>query len=67
MGLFTTLAVIAFVVSGIQYFVAAGSSEMMETAKRNATYALLGILIGLSGFVIIKAIAAALSGGSFMF
>jgi hypothetical protein len=67
MGLFTTFALIAFVISGIQYFMAAGSSEMMEVAKRNATYALLGIIVGLSGFIIVKAIAAALSGQSYSF
>ena len=67
MGLFTTLAIVAFVISGIQYVTAAGSQDQMETGKRNATYALLGIIIGLSGFVIIQAIAAALSGQGYFF
>lgn len=67
MGLFTTFAVIAFVVSGIQYFMAAGDEGMAETAKHNATYAIVGIIVGLSGFIVIKAIAAALSGTSYLF
>ena len=62
MGIFTTLAVLAFVLSGIQYLTSAGNEEMMETAKRNAIFSILGIVVGLSGFVIVKAIAAALSG-----
>lgn len=66
MGLFTTIAVIAFVISGIQYLTSAGDEDMMQVAKRNAKYSLLGVLIGLSGFVIVKAIAAALS-GSYLF
>lgn len=67
MGLFTTLAVVAFVVSGIQYFMASGDEHMAETAKDNAKNASIGILVGLSGFIIIKAIAAALSGTSYFF
>ncbi|EKE11961.1 MAG: hypothetical protein ACD_14C00058G0001 [uncultured bacterium] len=67
MGLFTTFAVIAFVVSGIQYFMSTGNEDMAETAKDNAKAALVGIIVGLSGFIIIKAIAAALSGQTFFF
>jgi hypothetical protein len=67
MGLFTTFAVIAFVVSGIQYFMSTGNEDLAETAKDNAKAALVGIIVGLSGFIIIKAIAAALSGQSYFF
>jgi hypothetical protein len=67
MGLFTTFAVLAFVISGIQYFMASGDESMAEKAKENATHAVIGIIIGLSGFIIVKAIAAALSGTSVIF
>ena len=67
MGLFTTLAIVAFVISGIQYVTAAGSQDQMETAKRNATYAIFGIIVGLSGYIMIQAIAAALAGQSSLF
>jgi hypothetical protein len=67
MGLFTIFAVIAFVISGIQYLTSAGDSEQIETAKRNAKYALLGVVIGLSGFVILQAVAVALSGSGYFF
>jgi len=67
MGLFTTLAVIAFVISGIQYLTAAGDSKRMEDGKNNAMYAIMGIIVGLSGFIIIKAIAAALAGQGYFF
>jgi hypothetical protein len=67
MGLFTTLAILAFVISGIQYFMASGDEGMAEKAKENATHAIIGIIVGLSGFIIIKAIAAALTGQSMFF
>jgi hypothetical protein len=67
MGLFTTLAVLAFVISGVQYFMSSGDESMAEKAKENATNAIVGIIVGLSGFIIIKAIAAALSGQSMFF
>jgi hypothetical protein len=67
MGLFTTLAVLAFVVSGIQYFLASGDESMAKKAKENATNAIIGIIVGLSGFIVIKAIAAALAGTSMFF
>ncbi len=67
MGLFTTLAVAAFVVSGIQYLTAAGNEDHVKTAKDNAKFALLGIIIGLSGFIVVRAIASALSGTSIFF
>lgn len=67
MGLFTTFAVIAFIISGIQYLTSAGDTDQIEKAKNNAMYALLGVIVGLSGFVIVKAIAAAISGQSYFF
>jgi hypothetical protein len=67
MILFTGFAIMAFLISGIQYLVSAGNMDQIETAKRNAMYALLGVIVGLSGFVIIQAIASALSGASYFF
>lgn len=67
MGLFTTFAVGAFVVSGIQYLMAAGDESLAESAKSNATNAVIGIIVGLSGFIIVKAIAGALSEQGYFF
>lgn len=67
MGIFTIFAMIAFVISGIQYLTSAGSTEQIEIAKRNAKYALLGVIVGLSGFVVFRAIISALSGSGFFF
>jgi hypothetical protein len=54
--IFGILALIAFIISGIQYLTAAGDEDQAETAKRNAKYALIGIIIGLSGLIILTAI-----------
>jgi hypothetical protein len=67
MGLFATFAVLAFVISGIQYFMASGDESMAETAKNNAKNALIGIVVGLSGFIILKAVNAAMTGQSYLF
>lgn len=63
LGIFGMLAILAFVVSGIQYFAAAGDEKMMETAKRNLIYSIIGVVVALSGFVIIMAVDTALRGG----
>ena len=64
MGLFSVLCVMAFVISGIQYLTAAGDMELIKKAKNNAQWSIVGVLVGLSGVVIVKAIAAALQGTS---
>lgn len=61
-GLFSVIAVSAFIISGIQYLTSAGNETMIETAKRNMTWSIVGVIVGLSGLVIVKAIANALQG-----
>lgn len=56
------LAMIGFVISGMQYMLAAGSESIMETAKRNMTYSIIGVIVVLGSFVIIQAIGVALQG-----
>lgn len=58
--LFGFLAIIAFVISGIQYLSAAGNMNMIETAKRNMTWSIVGVVVALSGLVILTAIDALL-------
>lgn len=54
------IAIIAFVISGLQYFLASGDEKMAETAKRNMQFSVVGIVVALSGLVIITAIDQAL-------
>ncbi|MFZ2187072.1 MAG: pilin [Candidatus Moraniibacteriota bacterium] len=57
LGIIGVLAVIAFIISGVQYLVSAGDEDMAETAKRNMTYALIGLAIALAGLIIVNAVA----------
>lgn len=67
LGIFGLLAIIAFVVSGIQYLTSAGEEKSVETAKRNMKWAAVGVIVALSGYVIIKAVDAALKATSATF
>ena len=67
LGIFGVLALISFIISGIQYLTAAGNDDGMKTAKRNMTYSILGVVVALSGFVIVQAVDAALRGTSTVF
>ena len=58
---------IAFIISGGQYLMASGNDKMIETAKKNMTYSVIGIIVALSGFVIIRAIDMALRATSTLF
>ncbi len=62
LAIFGFLGIIAFVISGMQYLMAAGDESTIETAKRNMKYSIIGIAVALSGFVIIQAISTALKG-----
>lgn len=58
---------IAFIISGGQYLMASGNDKMIETAKKNMTYSVIGIIVALSGFVIIRAVDMALRATSRLF
>ncbi|QQS21085.1 MAG: hypothetical protein IPL87_00925 [Candidatus Moraniibacteriota bacterium] len=60
--LFGFLAIIAFIISGIQYLTSAGNMNTIETAKRNMKYSIIGVIVALAGLVIIVAIDALLRG-----
>lgn len=64
LSIFGFLAIIAFVISGIQYLTAAGSEDQAGTAKRNMQYSIVGVIVALSGLVILTAINAALQGNA---
>lgn len=62
LGIFGFIAIIAFVISGIQYLTSAGEEKQIETAKRNMKWSLVGVIVALSGMVIIFAVDTALGG-----
>ena len=58
--IFGILGIISLVVSGVYYFWAAGDAEQAKNAKRGMMYAVLGIVIGLGGMIVVRTISGAL-------
>ncbi len=56
--------IIGFVVSGILYLTAAGNDDQISTAKNAMKYSIIGVIVALLGFVIIKAVDTLLTGTS---
>lgn len=56
LAVFTLLAVIAFVITGIQYFLAFGDTYKAETAKKNFVYSVIAVTVVGGGMVIIRTI-----------
>ena len=56
LGIIGVLALISFVISGIIYLTSVGDSGQAETAKKAMMYSILGIVVALSGFVVLKAV-----------
>ncbi len=55
------IALIGFVISGFQYYLVATDEKMMETAKKTMTASIIGLVIALSGFIVIYTIDAVLN------
>jgi hypothetical protein len=48
---------VMILIAGYRYLVSGGNSKGTETAKNTLTYAVLGIVLALSGFIILRLIA----------
>ena len=49
LGIFGFLAIISFLVSGMMYFFSAGDDKAQEKAKKQMTWSIMGVVIGLIG------------------
>jgi small-conductance mechanosensitive channel len=56
------IGIIGFAIAGILYLTAAGNEAQAETAKKAMLYSILGIVVALIGFVIIRAVDGWLGG-----
>lgn len=65
--IFGFLGVIGFVISGIQYITAAGDDSQIGKAKTNMTWSIVGIIVGLSGLIVVTAVSRWLGGYSISF
>jgi hypothetical protein len=62
LAIFAILGVVGFVIAGIIYLVSTGDETMIGRAKTAMMYSIVGIIIGLSGFLIMQAAAMMLRG-----
>lgn len=62
LAIFGILGILGFVVSGIMYLVSFGDEKMATKAKNGMLYSIIGIIVGLSGFIIMQAINSLLNG-----
>ncbi|MEA2006805.1 MAG: hypothetical protein U9O20_01435 [Patescibacteria group bacterium] len=56
----TFVAVIGFVISGIM-FVTAGGSDRADDARKWLTYSIIGIVVALLGYIVVRFVAETLS------
>ena len=56
------IAIIAFVISGIQYLTSAGNEGQIETAKRNMKWSIVGVIVALMGLIILNFVYDMLGG-----
>ena len=64
LGIFGFLAIISFIISGIMYLTAAGDEDQQKKAKKQMQWSIVGVIVGLSGFIVIKAVDAWLRGNN---
>ena len=64
LSIFGILAIIAFIISGVQYVLSTGSEETIDNAKRSMKWSIVGVAVALSGLVVIYAIDKMLRGYS---
>ena len=62
LGLIGAAAVVAVVYSGIMYITASADPTKAETAKKNLTWAIIGIILVALSFVIVQIVAKLISG-----
>ncbi len=64
LALFGIFGIIGFVLSGIFYLISAGDEGMAEKGKEGMKWSIMGVIVGLSGYVIMQAVQAMLNSQS---
>lgn len=62
LGILAVAGVIGFIISGIIYLVSTGNETAIDRAKEAMTWSIVGVIVGLSGVIIIQAVDWALNG-----
>lgn len=58
------VGIIGFVISGIMYLLSAGNEDMIKKAKSAMIASIIGVTVGLVGYVVIQAVNLALNATS---
>jgi len=61
LAIFGFIAIIGFIISGILYLTSAGDDTQQEKAKNQMMWSIIGVVVGLAGFVMLQAINSMLS------
>jgi hypothetical protein len=64
LAIFAILGVIGFVLSGIYYLLAGADEGNAKKGKEGMVWSIIGIIVGLSGFIIMQAVSSLLGGSS---
>lgn len=64
LGLVGIAGVIGFAISGLMYLTSAGNDDQMGTAKKAMTYSIIGVIVALSGLIVVVAIDSMLNVGN---
>ncbi|MDD3498338.1 MAG: hypothetical protein PHH24_02420 [Candidatus Moranbacteria bacterium] len=59
--IFGIIVIISLVISGILYFISGGNEDMIRVAKKAMFYSIVGAIVGLGAFLIIRQISAVLN------
>lgn len=62
LAIFTILSVISFVIYGIMFLFGGTNKVSADSARKGVQYSIIGLIIGLSGYIIIRFIGEMLSG-----
>lgn len=57
-----SLSILMIVVAGIMYITSGGDEGRVDTAKRWLTYSIVGLVVALLGYVIVRSVSGALTG-----
>lgn len=64
LAIFAIVGIVGFIISGIIYLLSTGDDTAIERAKKAMMYSILGIVVGLSGFIVMQAVSLLLGGSS---
>lgn len=65
LAIFGFVAIIGFVISGVMYLTSAGDDDQQEKAKNQMMWSIIGVIVGLVGFVVLYAVTTMLSANTF--